>query len=95
MKITLTEVDRIAALSKLRLSEEEKQLFLPQFQKILDHVNAIRDVDTEGIAPCSNVFELVNVLREDEVVPSFDTELLLRTAPDVEDGSYLVPKVVE
>ena len=52
-------------------------------------------IDTEGVEPCSNVFTLRNVMREDVVTPSMDNSLLLKNAPCCEDGAYLVPKVVE
>ena len=94
MKVTLKDVEKIAKLSRLSFNEEEKKEFLHQFVGVLDHVSAINSIDTEGVAPCSNVFELYNVMREDISKPAMDTELLMRTAPESEDGAYLVPKVV-
>lgn len=94
MKVTLKDVEKIAKLSRLSFTEEEKKEFLHQFVGVLEHVSAINNIDTEGAAPCSNVFELYNVMREDISKPSLDTELLMRTAPESEDGAYLVPKVV-
>ena len=95
MKADLKDVEHIAKLSRLSFSEEEKAAFLADFNNTLEHVESINSVDTEGVEPCSNVFSLQNVFREDVPGESMDNELLMRTAPVVEEGAYLVPKVVE
>lgn len=95
MSITKQEVARIAKLSRLSFTEPEQEAFLEQFEQILEHVGCMNRIDTEGVEPCSNVFALRNVMREDVVTPSMDTSLLLKNAPCCEDGAYLVPKVVE
>ncbi len=95
MKADLKDVEHIAKLSRLSFSEEEKAAFLEEFNNTLEHVESIFSVDTEGVEPCSNVFSLQNVFREDVPRESMDNELLMRTAPAAEDGAYLVPKTVE
>ena len=95
MSITKQEVAHIAKLSRLSFTDAEQEAFIAQFEEILEHVNTMNSVDTEGVEPCSNVFELQNVLRADVVAPSMENEKLLANAPCKEDGAYLVPKVVE
>lgn len=58
-------------------------------------MGTLNALDTSGVEPMSHVFPVKNVLREDEVVPSFDRDELLRNAPASEDGAFLVPKTVE
>lgn len=95
MGVTKQDVDYIAELSRLAFTEEESEGFRREFEGILAYVSKINAVDTEGVEPCSNVFPLENVLREDEAKPSMDPELLMRSAIEREDTAYLVPKVVE
>ena len=95
MGVTKQDVTYIAKLSRLAFNEEETEVFRKEFDGILAHVGKVNRVDTEGVEPCSNVFPLENVLREDEAKPSTDPELLRRSAIEREDTAYLVPKVVE
>ena len=95
MGVTKQDVTYIAKLSRLSFSEEETEVFLREFEGILEHVGLVNGVDTAGVEPCSNVFPLENVLREDEAKPSMDAELLMRSAIEREDTAYVVPKVVE
>ena len=95
MAVTKSEVLHIAKLSRLSFTEEQAEAFVDEFQAMLTHVSTVNGVDTEGVEPCSNVFALENVLREDEARPSMDPELLLRSAVEREGTAYVVPKVVE
>ena len=95
MSVSKQDVTYIAKLSRLSFDERETEVFRREFEGILAQVSAVNGVDTEGVEPCSNVFPLENVLREDVVAPSTDPELLMRSAIEREDTAYLVPKVVE
>jgi aspartyl-tRNA(Asn)/glutamyl-tRNA(Gln) amidotransferase subunit C len=89
-------VEYVAELSKLYLSEEEKESFKGEFQKIINYINTLDNLDTEGVEPLSHTFPIVNVLREDIVKESAITkEELLANAPFVKDGCFKVPKTVE
>ena len=89
-------VDYVAELSKLYLSEEEKKSFKGEFQKIINYINTLDDLDTEGVEPLSHTFPIVNVLRDDVVKKSTITkEELLANAPFVKDCCFKVPKTVE
>jgi aspartyl-tRNA(Asn)/glutamyl-tRNA(Gln) amidotransferase subunit C len=95
MAIGKEEIRHIAKLSRLSFSESEEEKFIKSFNDILNHVQKINSINTEGVEPCSNVFELKNVMREDKAEKSFDPEILLRNAPEKEETAYLVPRVVE
>lgn len=89
-------VEYVAELSKLYLSEEEKESFKGEFQKIINYINTLDNLDTEGVEPLSHTFPIANVLREDIVKESAITkEELLANAPFVKDGCFKVPKTVE
>jgi len=67
MKLTLEEVEHIAALARLELSEDERAAFQKQLSSILEYVEKLKAVDTEGVEPMSHSIEIGNVLRRDEV----------------------------
>lgn len=95
-KLTISEVEHIAKLSKLELSQEEKEKYCEQLSSVLEYVDQLAEVDTEGVEPTSNITGLENVMREDEVEESgvkyADIE---KNAPKFKDGSIVVPGVFE
>lgn len=95
MKITEEMVDYISTLSRLKPSPEEKTRMTAELEKIVSYMDVLNALDTAGIEPMSHVFPVKNVLREDEVVPSFPREDLLRGAPGGDPEAFLVPKAVE
>ncbi len=88
-------IDYVSALAKLSLPESEREKARQDLQSVLEYAEVLSELDTDDIEPSSHAFSAFNVFREDEVVPSFDKEELLRSAPKVKDGQYLVPKTVE
>jgi aspartyl-tRNA(Asn)/glutamyl-tRNA(Gln) amidotransferase subunit C len=95
MKITEKEVGHIADLSRLILSEEEKQGFQKDLNTILERVGKLNELDTEGVKPSAHVFRIKSVLREDKVEESMNRELILQNAPEEENGCFKVPRIVE
>lgn len=95
MKITQETVQYVAALAKLSVSEEEKQKVAVDLDRILDYIETMNDLDTDGIEPMSHVLPVKNVFREDVITNEADREQLLKNAPAQKDGSYAVPKTVE
>ena len=98
MSITRTEVLKIADLAKLYFSEEELDAFIPQFQRILEYVEQLKEVNVDNIEPTSHVslradFEKP-VFREDGVRSSLPVEESLTNAPDPGSGHFRVPKVI-
>ena len=95
MRLELAEVEHIAELVKLELTEDEKAIFQVQLSAILDYAATLQAVDTSGIPPTTSVFELSNVTREDDVQPSFPREDVLANAPDAHQGSFRVGAIME
>lgn len=95
MSLTLKEVEHIADLARLRLSEEEKELYREQLSAILDYFAQLQSLDTSGIPPTSSVLPGRSVLREDETRPGMSTKDLLRNAPQAEEEQFRVPPVLE
>jgi aspartyl-tRNA(Asn)/glutamyl-tRNA(Gln) amidotransferase subunit C len=95
MPLTLKEVEHIADLARLELTDEEKARYREQLSAILDYVAQLRELDTTGIPPTSSVLPPRSALREDEPRPGLSLEELLRNAPDAEAGQFRVPPVLE
>lgn len=93
--ISREQVEHVAKLARLNLTEEETVKYTSQMNAILHFFEKLNDLDTEGIEPTSHVMEVYNVMREDENRPSIDREDALRNAPDQEEGHFKVPAVME
>lgn len=95
MGISLQDVEHVAKLARLELSDEEKQQFTEQLNAILKYADKLNELDTEQVEPTSHVMKLTNVTREDQVKPSLPIEKVMLNAPDEEDGQIKVPAVLE
>ncbi|MCI8594579.1 MAG: Asp-tRNA(Asn)/Glu-tRNA(Gln) amidotransferase subunit GatC [Oscillospiraceae bacterium] len=95
MEITEKMVDYVSALSRLKLPEEEKTRMTAELQTIVTYMDVLETLDTDGVEPMSHVFPVKNVLRADEVQPSFPREELLKNAPGGDEEAFLVPKAVD
>ena len=95
MSITREEVEHVAYLARLGLTDEEKGRLAEQLSNILDAMRAIDRLDTSAILPTAQVIPLRNVMRADEVRPSSDREAILENAPRREGDFFLVPPVLE
>ena len=95
MKLTLEDVEHVALLARLELSEEEKQLFAPQLAKILEYVAKLDELNTDEVEPVFHVVSLSNVFREDEVRVSLPLEKVLQNAPKASHDCFDVPKIIE
>lgn len=91
--ITIKDVEHVAKLARLELSEEEKVKFSKQLGDILKYVEQMNQVDTEGVEPMSHAIPMVNVMREDVVLSENTKEELMANAPLKEDGFFRVPKI--
>ena len=90
-----TVMENVEILEKLALTEEERKKAKEKMQEMLDYVDKLNELDTDGIEPLSHTFSIGNVFREDVVKPSLDRELALSNAPQQEDGYFRVPKILE
>jgi len=97
MKITKSDVEHVARLARLKLTEEEKEKFSGQLESILGYVEKLNAVDTENVEPTSHVVGLKNVWRKDEAKPCPESvrEAILGNAPDREGDFFKVKKVIE
>ena len=94
-KITLKEVEHVARLARLDLSEPEKERMRSQLDAILTYIDKLRQLDTGGVEPTSHAIPIVNVMREDEVRPSLPAGEMLANAPEREADFFRVPKIIE
>jgi aspartyl-tRNA(Asn)/glutamyl-tRNA(Gln) amidotransferase subunit C len=89
------DVEHVARLARLALTDEEKERFRRQLGLILDHAEKVREVASEDVPPTSHPVPRSNVFRPDELRPGLTHEEALSTAPEVEAGRFKVPRVVE
>jgi len=88
------DVEYVAWLARLELSEEEKERFTRQLGQVLEHAEKIKSLDTEDVEPTSHVVPLKNVMREDRVHPGLSQEEALSNAPRREGGFIMVPRII-
>ncbi len=95
MPLTIAEVEHIAELARLGLTEEEKALYREQLSAILDYAAVLQRVDTSAIPPTATVLPLRNVMRADVIEPSLPREDVLANAPDGHEGCFRVQAILE
>jgi len=95
LALTTAEVEHLAKLARLGLSEEDKTKFEQQLSVILDHFDVLRQLDTEGVPPTAHTLPLENVFSPDEPRPSFLPDDILANAPLADDGFFRVRAVLE
>lgn len=95
MSLTKKEVEHIAELARLTLSDEEKEQYREQLSAILDYAQRLLALDTEGIPPTSSVLPPTSVLRTDEVKPPLSTDAVLKNSKHTQDNQFQVPPVME
>lgn len=94
-KITREEIDHLAELSNFSLTDEEKDSLGTDLGNIIDYISQLDELDTKGVEPTYQVFEMENVWRDDEIKPQeADREALLNLAPAEQDNQIKVPKVL-
>jgi aspartyl-tRNA(Asn)/glutamyl-tRNA(Gln) amidotransferase subunit C len=95
MKLKPAEVEHVAHLARLALTEGEKDRFGEQLSSILEYAERLQELDTDAIPATATVLPLTNVMREDEVQPSLSRADVLANAPAVEADFFRVPLVLE
>lgn len=95
MSLSIDDVRRIAHLARIRVSEAEAAGYQAQLNGIFTLIEAMQTVDTRGVEPMAHAQDLAQRLRADEVTESNRREAFQAVAPQVENGLYLVPKVIE
>lgn len=94
MMITKKDVEHVALLARLELSEVEKEKFTEQLNAILEYADALKKLDTTNVQPTAHPLPINNVFREDAARPSITNGEALSNAPEQEDGFFKVPKIV-
>ena len=93
--LSLEEVGRIARLARIEVRDAEAARLRDELNGILALIDQMRAVDTAGVDPMSHPQRVVQRMREDEVTETDQRDLFQSVAPDVRDGLYLVPRVIE
>lgn len=94
MKKKIIDIEYVANLARIRLTESEKERFSRDLADILAYMEKLNQLDTKATQPTSHVLPLQNVFREDEVSPSLPQGEVLANAPYEEDGLFKVPKII-
>jgi aspartyl-tRNA(Asn)/glutamyl-tRNA(Gln) amidotransferase subunit C len=93
--ITRQDVEHVAELARLDLTAAEQEMFIAQLNSILTYIGKLNELDTTNVEPTSHVIPMSNVLRDDEVRPSIDRELVLQNAPETSHFFFKVPRIIE
>ena len=91
--ITIKDVEHVAKLARLELTEEEKELYTKQLGDVLKYVDQMNEVDTTNVKPMTQVVDFSNVTREDIPNQEISKEALMANAPEEENGFFKVPKI--
>lgn len=95
MKIDISEIERLAELSRLRLNNEEKNAAREDMERIIGFIDKLQQVDTTGIEPLVHVNNHVNVLRDDVESQSVNKEDALKNSPSHDSDFFKIPKVLK
>ena len=93
--ITEEMMEYVGILAQLELSGEAAEKARADMERMLESIDQLNELDTDGVEPLSHVFPVYNVFREDEVTNGDEREELLAAAPRCKDGCYMVPRTVE
>ena len=94
MAISREEVEKVSLLGRLLLGSDELDTMTTQLGQILDYMDLLARVDTEGVEPMAHALDVSNVFRDDQLRPSLDRRQALSNAPNRDDQCYLVPAVL-
>jgi aspartyl-tRNA(Asn)/glutamyl-tRNA(Gln) amidotransferase subunit C len=93
--ISSKQVEYVAHLARLTISDQEKDKFTSQLNDILLYIDKLNELDTRGVEPMSHAIAVTNSFRQDEIMDSIGTEKSLANAPDARGEFFRVPKVIE
>jgi aspartyl-tRNA(Asn)/glutamyl-tRNA(Gln) amidotransferase subunit C len=94
LALTIKEVEHVALLGRLNLTQTEKETYAQQLSSILDYVEMINRLPTEGVEPLAHVLPVFNVTRKDATRPSLSKDEVMANAPLQEEGQFKVPRLV-
>ncbi len=94
MSISKKDVEHVAKLARLELTEEEKALYTEELNAVLGFMDTLNQLDTSDVVPTSQVLDIKNVFREDVIEPSMEPEEVVANAPAAKDNQFRVPKIM-
>lgn len=94
-RISKEQVEHVAHLARLAITEEETEMFTKQLDAIITYAEQLNELDTTGVKPTTHVLEVKNVMREDKPTKGLPREEVLKNAPDHQDGQVRVPSILE
>ena len=95
MKLSTKEVEYVARLARLEITDKETEKFTAQLNDILGYIDKLNELNTAGVEPMSHAIAVTNAFREDKIVDSIGTEKSLANAPDARGEFFRVPKVID
>jgi aspartyl-tRNA(Asn)/glutamyl-tRNA(Gln) amidotransferase subunit C len=95
MKIDSGQINKVAKLARLELTENEQADFSKQLSGIINYVEKINELDTSSVRAADHIVDLNNVFREDKQTGSIDRDEINRIAPEFDSGHFIVPKIIE
>ena len=95
MKISSGEVEYVANLARLEVTDKEKEKFTAQLNDILLYIDKLNELDTKGVEPIGHAIAITNAFREDKILDSIGTENSLANAPDTRGEFFRVPKIID
>lgn len=94
-KISLKDVEHVARLARLELSDADKERMRRELDSILSYIDKLRALDTEGVEPTSHAIPMTNVMRDDAPRPSLPQDVMLANAPERSGEFFRVPRIIE
>jgi len=95
MNIGIEQIEQVASLSRISLTDEEKDIFREQLTDILSYIEKLNELDTDDVQPMAYATSLRNVFREDKQESSFARQEILKLSPSSTNGFFKVPKILE
>jgi aspartyl-tRNA(Asn)/glutamyl-tRNA(Gln) amidotransferase subunit C len=94
-RINRAEVERVASLARLSLSDEEADRLAQEFDSFLGYIDTLQEIDTRGVVPTAHPISLPTPTRPDRPAAAMDAELAVANAPEAAASAFLVPKVID
>ncbi|MCP4253754.1 MAG: Asp-tRNA(Asn)/Glu-tRNA(Gln) amidotransferase subunit GatC [Candidatus Scalindua sp.] len=95
MDIDIKQIEKVASLSRIKLTDNEKNIFREQLTDILGYIEKLNELDTDDVQPMAYATSIKNVFREDQQGSSFPRQEILELSPSSANGFFKVPKVLE
>ena len=95
MKLSSKEVEYVARLARLEITDKETEKFTAQLNDILGYIDKLNELDTKGVEPMTHAIAVTNAFRDDKIVDSIGIEKSLANAPDARGEFFRVPKVID